>query len=392
MSQNDMSDESRDELLFADEEEVRSEGDRIPAPWKVLVVDDEHEVHQATSLVLSDYEFAGRKLEFLSAYTGAEAKKLIKHHGDTALVLLDVVMEDAQSGLEVARYIREDLGNRLVRIILRTGQPGQAPERQVITDYDINDYKQKTELTSTKLMTSVTTAIRSYRDLLTVDESRRGMNLLAMSVAHQIRNRTVAIAGFANLLLRSSNKGEGTHEYLSSIVEESGRLESVVGAVNLYSNCGPAEGVPLDLRPLVEEAFERFSKSLKHKKLDFDCTVNLDSSRGVADPKLLNMALDAIFDNLMDFVPGGEVFVTLAGSGSGILLEILDRGPGIAEEHLPYVFNPLFTTKADGVGMGLSLVRKVATEHGWDVVVVNRPRGGVRVGYTLPHMEEKGNG
>lgn len=387
MSAADQKRDVADELLFADEEEL-IEGLRAPHPWKVLIVDDENEVHQATRLVLSDFEFNGRRLEFLSAYTGAEAKELMDEHEDTALILLDVVMEDPQAGLEVARYVRHEAENRLVRIILRTGQPGQAPEREVITEYDINDYKQKTELTSTKLFTTVTTAIRSYRDLLAVDEARQAMNLLAMSVAHQIRNRTVAIAGFANLLKRSDAIQNGHREYLESIVEESGRLENVVGAVNAYSACGPANLERVDLLPVVQVALKRFESKCEERGVDVQLKTTVEPVTVKADSIMFAMALDAMLDNVVDFSGGGEVEVVMASDSGGVTVEVLDRGPGIAENHLPHVFDPLFSTKPDGVGMGLCMVRKVALEHGWDVEFANRPRGGLRVGFVMPHPEE----
>ncbi|MEE2025342.1 MULTISPECIES: DUF3369 domain-containing protein [Alkalimonas] len=166
-----------DDFLFADEvpEPEQPEQPSSHACWKVLVVDDESEVHAVTRLALSDFSFQGKNLEFLSAYSGAEAKVLIQQHPDTAIILLDVVMETDDAGLQVARYIREELINTHVRIILRTGQPGQAPERQVIVNYDINDYKSKTELTAQKLFTVVMSSLRSYRDILAIDHSRQGL-------------------------------------------------------------------------------------------------------------------------------------------------------------------------------------------------------------------------
>ena len=142
-------------------------------PYKVLIVDDEEEVHQLTRLVLKDFSFEGRGLEFLNAYSAEDAKYLLRAHTDISLILLDVVMEADNAGLQLVHFIREEIHNKLIRIILRTGQPGVAPERDIISNYDINDYKEKTELTSSKLFTSLTAALRSYRDLVTIDNSRK---------------------------------------------------------------------------------------------------------------------------------------------------------------------------------------------------------------------------
>lgn len=163
-----------DNLMLADEPEPSSEALKKP-PWRILVVDDEEEVHSVSKLALEDFEFNGRGLEMIHAYSGQEAKNIMNEESDIALILLDVVMETDHAGLEVARYIREHLGNRFVRIILRTGQPGQAPEYKVITEYDINDYKSKTELTRQKLFTAVYTSLSSYRDLMAIEHNRRGL-------------------------------------------------------------------------------------------------------------------------------------------------------------------------------------------------------------------------
>ncbi|MGY3569562.1 HD domain-containing phosphohydrolase [Vibrio paucivorans] len=141
-------------------------------PWKVLIVDDDADIHQVTVLVLKRFKLDDRPLEFLHAYSGIEAKEKLSTHDDIALIFLDVVMETDDAGLEVARWTRQDLGNHKTRIVLRTGQPGQAPEQSVVTDYDINDYKEKTELTSQKLFTTVLTAIRSYRDIMQIEHAR----------------------------------------------------------------------------------------------------------------------------------------------------------------------------------------------------------------------------
>src|SRR5690554_4211854 len=161
------------DFIFAEEESAELPPDsKTVAGWKILIVDDEREVHAVTRLALMDLVFEGRGLEFLSAYSRQEAEQLVDAHPDLAIVLLDVVMDTDDAGLQVARYIREQAQNQMARIVLRTGQPGQAPERSVIINYDINDYKAKTELTAQKLFTSVMSSLRSYRDILRVVEQR----------------------------------------------------------------------------------------------------------------------------------------------------------------------------------------------------------------------------
>ncbi|MEO0853941.1 MAG: response regulator receiver protein, partial [Cyanobacteria bacterium J06648_11] len=138
-------------------EEATSSAANTPPSWKVLVVDDEEQVHAVTRLALKNFAFEERPLEIISAYSKAEAQKVIDVNPDTAVLLLDVVMESDRAGLELVQYIRESLKNLFVRIILRTGQPGAAPESTVIEGFDINDYKAKTELTQQKLVSTMIT-------------------------------------------------------------------------------------------------------------------------------------------------------------------------------------------------------------------------------------------
>ncbi len=152
-----------DELVFAPEEEITI--DEHQELYTVLIVDDDAEVHSFTKLALKDFTYNYNKIKFVSAYSAKEAKTILKEDFNIAVILLDVVMETNTAGLDVAKYVRHEIFNDLVRIIIRTGQPGEAPERFVIDNYDINDYKEKTELTTDKLYTTLRTAISQYLQL-----------------------------------------------------------------------------------------------------------------------------------------------------------------------------------------------------------------------------------
>ena len=160
---------SEELFSFAEEPEVK---DQHKDSWKILVVDDDEEVHAITRAVLRDFEFEARNFELIHAHSAKEAQDTLKANPDTALILLDVVMETDDAGLTFVEYVRNELGNKLVRIVLRTGQPGQAPQREIVVSLDINDYKEKTELTVDKLFTTVIASIRSYRDLINIEEKR----------------------------------------------------------------------------------------------------------------------------------------------------------------------------------------------------------------------------
>ena len=229
--------------------------------WKIAVIDDEPAVHDGTRFALSDYRLNGQGLEILSAYSAAEGRELMRRHADVAVVLLDVIMETDTAGLSLVEFIRKDIKNETVRIILRTGQPGQAPERRVIVDYDINDYKAKTELTADKLFTSLTAALRSYQQLQRMVETRRGLEIiidaastlfdfksmqrLAEGVLTQIGSLlNVDCAGI--LVLREAQNARETFSVLAGS-----------GCYSRFIGTDVSEILEHDLSRLVEEAFAR---------------------------------------------------------------------------------------------------------------------------------------
>ena len=163
-----------DDLVFVDEAPaVPPEGAR--GAWRVMIVDDDADVHSTTTFALGTLDMHGRPLEFLHAYSAAQAERLLAREHDIAVILLDVVMEQADAGLRLVRHVRDTLGRHDVRIILRTGQPGYAPEMDAIRGYDINDYRTKSELTRTKLYTSVAAAIRAYDQICALEDNRAGL-------------------------------------------------------------------------------------------------------------------------------------------------------------------------------------------------------------------------
>jgi diguanylate cyclase len=176
----------KDLFVFKDEQMIlitkddqasrtRPEDDQV---WRVLITDDEEDVHQATKFALRDTHVLHRRLEFYHAYNSEQAIKILQEVPDIAVLLLDVVMETPNSGLDLVPVIRERLKLRDVRIILRTGEPNQAPEIDVIRDYDINDYKLKSDLTKKRLYATVTAAVRSYNQLRTIENSKKGLDMI----------------------------------------------------------------------------------------------------------------------------------------------------------------------------------------------------------------------
>ena len=257
---------SSDELVFAPEQAKEKSASREASQgWKVLIVDDEDVVHEVTRLVLQNFEYEGRGLNFLNAHSAAAAREVLAQHPDIAMAMVDVVMESEHAGLDLIRHIREDLKNSLIRLVLRTGQPGQAPERMVIRDYDINDYKAKTELTAQKLYTTVMTSLRSYSDLAALEANRRGLErvIKASGVIFQIADLNRFIQGVMEQLVALLHLGGDSIllGYDCLAMENTPEAWEVLAATGhfagLADQADPRQGMAPAVRALLDEALAK---------------------------------------------------------------------------------------------------------------------------------------
>ncbi|MFD2205537.1 EAL domain-containing protein [Kiloniella antarctica] len=214
-----MQEDISDKLLFADDldeiettdkpEDVRTVGD--PEFWEVLIVDDEEDIHTLTSMMLSDITFAGRKLKFHSTYSAQEAKNYLLKYPDTALILLNVMMENDDVGIELVSTIRNEFNNDKVQIVLRTGQSGQAPDRDMIYNYNINGYYFKTEITSQKLFSILISSLRTYSLIDRLEKNSNGLTKIINASEDMMKSPSVrlfcsgVLTQFATILKCSAN-------------------------------------------------------------------------------------------------------------------------------------------------------------------------------------------
>ncbi|HEY1148176.1 MAG TPA: DUF3369 domain-containing protein [Pseudoduganella sp.] len=249
-----------DEMLFDDEGAAPASQASLQ-PWEILVVDDEEAVHQVTRLVMGDFSFDGRPVHFTHCYSAAEARNVLQRAGQFALILLDVVMETEHAGLDLVRYIREELGDALVRIVLRTGQPGQAPQAVVLRGYDINDYREKTELTHARLSAVFYAGLRAWRDLMRLERARAGLRrsidaITQVCDADNLRQFGSAVLEQAAAVLGAEGQGVCASRLNAyAAAQQIGRLQ-VLAATSAYAGLAPQESLD-HLPPAVREAFTR---------------------------------------------------------------------------------------------------------------------------------------
>lgn len=273
-----------DELLFDDDEEQGpTKTPQTATPWNVLIVDDEEDIHRVTRLALSDIRFDDRPLNLLSAFSAEEAKTVMAEQRDIAVILLDVVMEREDAGLDFIGHVRHTLNNKAVRIILRTGQPGQAPERRVVVDYDINDYRTKQDLTAQALFTLMHNSLRSYRDIRALERHRKGLEQIIEASPSLFRSRSVeglvgglleqiaAVlhAGSAVLVDEMHGFAARVDEGALNIVNASGSFADLQGALDLAN-------LPDSTAVALKEAMEQHSTIINDHSFTAVCSDESD--------------------------------------------------------------------------------------------------------------------
>ncbi|KAF0224971.1 MAG: Signal transduction histidine [Rhodospirillaceae bacterium] len=395
-------------------------GAKLP-PWSVLVVDDDEQVHAMTRILLRDFSFEGRGFEMISARSAAEARRVLADNPSIPVALFDVVMESPDAGLKLVRSVREDLRNHEIRIILRTGQPGEAPERDVVVSYDVNDYKSKSELTAQKLFTALVGALRAWRDIETINSLNQKLAEANEQLELKVAERTAELMDSRDALSRAKDRAEVALEretaaksqlrqFLSMVSHEfrtplaiidsaaqmlmmraqrvdSGmltRLETIRGAVgrliDLISTCLADEQLEtgrmilqeqvLDLAPVLRAAVAH------HQAASGGRTVLLDMGRVTrvwGDPNLLPLVINNLISNALKYSTDDPVQVKLRANHGGVVLTVRDEGIGIPLADLPRVFERFYRAgnahQLSGSGIGLHMVRQIVDLHGGSVVI-----------------------
>lgn len=438
-------DTNLDDFTFATEEEKESfpQERNTVSPWLLMVVDDEEDVHSMTRLVLKDFTFEDAPIAFLHAYSAEEAKDLLRKNPNVAMILLDVVMETENAGLELVRFIREELGNKLVRIVLRTGQPGQAPEREVVAKYDINDYKHKGELTFQRLFTTVMSSLRSFRDLQSLEKARQelqrardelelrveertrelrreieerkkmetqlirserlaAVGTLAGGIAHEFNNINTAVFGFAELALLNENLDAEVKDYLQRIMDGIWRAKKITQNLLAFARAGKKETFrPADLNTVIRETLPIIEGQLRAGGVEL--VLDLGEIPEIPmDPDLMGQVmLNLIINAHHAMLRSSEKRLTIrtARIGRSVVVQVSDTGCGIPEENMTKIFTPFFSTKGEhstdflqadvkGTGLGLSVSHTIVENHGGKILVESTVGKGTTFTIRLPLSQE----
>jgi len=401
-----------DEQLFTDaseKPETESQAQEFSGPpWKIMVVDDEADIHSVTRIALKSFSYQDRGIEFINAHSAEESKPLLEQHKDIAVILLDVVMETPTAGLDLVKYIRDDLGYKYTQIILRTGYPGYAPEREVIVSYEINDYKTKTELTAFKLFTLMLASLRTYNSVMELEKLRMGLedkvkertseleqkNLQIMemdhlktrffsNVSHEFRTPlTLIISPLEDILTKESmsERNRVTMERMHrNAVRLLGLINQLLDLSKLDAGNMKLEFMESDIFRSVRILASSFLPLSEKKNIEYELKTPEGEYITFFDPDKLEKIIANLLSNAFKYTPregyiGCNIKVVKRGKNKDkdfLSIVVADSGPGIPAEMVDKVFDRFYQVEGnipqnvEGSGIGLSLTRElVSLQHG----------------------------
>lgn len=389
--------------------------DILPERIVLLVVDDDPAVLEVTRLILGRYQYQGRPVEILEALSAAEARTILQQRDDIAVLLLDVVMESDDAGLRLVEYIRTDLNNFRLRILLRTGQPGYAPERQVVQDYDINDYLMKADASQSRMIIAVTTAVRGYFDILRAEamalkaqvsqQASMAKTQFLAHMSHEIRTPLNGVVGLVALLSDTSL----SDEQKALIQDLRHASDALMGVVNDVLDVSKIEAGKLELYSesfrisnLIERVAAVFMAPLKARHIQFDVdAAEVPDLWMRGDGQRIQQILINYLSNAQKFTPdGGRIVFRVQcrqqDSGSwSLFAEVEDSGIGIRPGRLASIFEAYEQESAEtsarygGTGLGLSLSRSLAELMGGKVGADSQQGRGSRFWLMVPLREDE---
>jgi signal transduction histidine kinase/FixJ family two-component response regulator len=376
--------------------------------WKVLLVDDEEDIHSVTRMALKGFTYQGREIEFIHAYSGEEARPLLLKHKDIALIFLDVVMESNHAGLDLVKYIRDIMRNHFTQIVLRTGYPGQAPEREVIATYEINDYKTKTELTTFKLFTVTLASLRSYDTLMRLENLRQNLENIVQERTSELEKKNVKIMEMDQM--KSRFFSNISHEFRTPLtliispledflvdrelpIHKKDTLEMMhrnavrlLGLVNQLLDLSKIDAGSMklnilhhDLHKMLRMISRSFIPLAERKKITYHINIPEEVLNCFFDHDKLEKIVVNLLSNAFKFTPEMGIItcqISCENKNNGsdtrwVVIKVTDTGCGIPCEQLEKIFDRFYQVEdgwkkeISGTGIGLSLVKELTVlQHG----------------------------
>ena len=349
----------------------------MSSPAKILVVDD-----NVDNVELLTKRLRAMGYRTCEAYDGEQALARVETE-DPDLIILDVMMPKID-GYEVCRRLKASDRTRMIPVLMLTAKR-EVPDKIRGLDIGADDYITK-PFNPQELMARVRSLLarKNEEEKRVTEERLDALGQMAEGVAHEVRNPMVAIGGFARRIRDKLPPGDPLREYAERILKEVRRLETMVEEIVRFKTLMISPYEPVDLRALADRVIEEKRREIEEAGLHLERRYG-DVPEVQGDPRNLRLALANLLDNSVEATPsGGMITVAIEPAGDHVRVEVRDTGRGIPRDELANVFDPFYTTKMAGAGMGLTTVHRIVTRHGGEIDIDSQPGQGTSVVLTLP--------
>lgn len=276
--------------------------------------------------------------------------------------------EDAKRGIFKPYELEVVTKKGTKRNLLITPSPVKGTDRFVLVQRDITELKDLEE--------------KYYES-----QKLAAIGQLSAGIAHEVRNPLSSIKMSLQILEKRMQPSDNDLKRFKIAQREVEHLEKLVSDVLIYAKPSDPQKEPSDMSSIIKRALAMVEKSLKDKDIEVQKRYAEDINTISVDPSMIKQALINIFQNAIDAMePKGRLMISLKNDGDSLVIEIDDNGSGIDEEDLPYVFNPFFTKKNSGTGLGLTQVKKIIDQHNGEIKILSRKDEGTQFVITLPKL------
>jgi two-component system sensor histidine kinase/response regulator len=345
----------------------------------ILIVDDNIDIVELLKkrLLAEGYHTA-------EAYDGEECLARVDSCSPD-LIVLDLMMPKLD-GLEVCRRLKTDENTRYIPIIMLTAK-GEVEDKVKGLETGADDYLAKPfDYKELSARVRSLLAMKESREQLVKEEKSEALGQMIDGVAHEVRNPLVSIGGFARRVYEDLPEGSPNRKYMEMIIEDVARIENIVKQLIDLQVSSVSYLEPTDINEVVSEVLLLCDRDFEEKAIDVHTALMEKAPIIHADGEQLKKAIVHLVKNAIEAMDGDtrELEIT-TGTGDGHLeIRISDTGKGISRDKLKNIFDPLYTSKIYGPGLGLTFALKIIQDHRGTISVESEPGKGTIVTLRLP--------
>jgi signal transduction histidine kinase len=369
----------------------------VGTSWKVLIVDGRSTVHQSTKLLLKKISFAGKGIQLLSSFYLEEAKKTLQKEHDIALVLIEAKINRPSFGLDLIEYIKKELQNNKIQIILRTGYPDSLPKKEITNKYEIDGCLSEEETSKDQFEFTIVGALQTYNQLITVSNYLRAQ---AGSIAHEMLNPLNQVQQSLSIVKNeiSFNREIFPKEDLEVIDQtlENGlrvcdRANKMIAMIlqNIKEDKINTDSfVTLRIAQVVKKAIDEFAfvneKSKKAVQLNLKQDFEFKGDETLLVYVLFNLLKNSLY--FLSIQPDLKVSIRLKKQEGVNTLFFKDTGVGIPKDKLATIFDNFMTAdKKGGTGLGLGFCKRVMISFEGGITCKSEVSKWTEFELTFPH-------